>query len=125
MSFGDLALKAGWSADRVRAIFQSAKTAPTYDQWPFKDLLKSRIAAADGLAAGGLDFASSFDLGPHICSGCHQKKSRWFTSSQAFGHGEEPASASNEAQPRVPEHARSDRAGSAMFRLPAGSSPWA
>lgn len=77
-SFGDIALKAGEPAERARALYRSAMTAPTYKDWPFKQLLEQRIEAAEANAAAYADANPLNDpgvwsLGGNICVGCHQK----------------------------------------------------
>jgi Putative transposase len=76
MSYGDMALKAGWDAERVRALYRSAKTSPDYEDWFYRDVLDQRIADADkGVAA----FADEdpwndpliWTAGGTVCTGCH------------------------------------------------------
>jgi hypothetical protein len=78
ISFGDIALKSGLDAARARAIYSSAKTAPTYDKWPFKQELERRIDNAELNAAAYADGSTLNDptvwaLGGKICVGCHQQ----------------------------------------------------
>ena len=77
-SFGDIALKAGESAERARALYRSAMTAPTYKDWPFKQLLEQRIDAAEANAAAFADAnplndPGTWALSGNICVACHQK----------------------------------------------------
>jgi hypothetical protein len=72
MTFGDLAVKAGWTAERASAAYRTAKSSPTYDQWPFKNELEQRISnLADGNPANEVQFTVT---GMHICSTCHKEK---------------------------------------------------
>jgi hypothetical protein len=77
-SFGDIALKSGMDAEHARAIYRSAQTAPTYGEWPFKQVLEQRIADAEQAAAAYADANPLNDptvwaLSGNICVGCHQK----------------------------------------------------
>ena len=68
MTFGDLAVKAGWSKERVSAVYRTAQNSPVYDQWPFKRDLEQRIAnVMDGNPVNDAAVVG------RICSSCHQK----------------------------------------------------
>ena len=78
MLYGDMALKAGWSTPRVRALYRSAQTAPNYKSWPFAPSLEQRIAQGAENARLFADQNPLNDPGlwvtsGHICTGCHQE----------------------------------------------------
>jgi hypothetical protein len=77
ITFGDVALKAGWSAPRVQALYRSAQTAPAYARWPFAPQLVQRIAKTEENVRLYADANPLNDPGlwaneGHICTGCHQ-----------------------------------------------------
>lgn len=79
MLFGDLALKAGWPIERVRALYRSAQTAPNYATWPFAPLLEERIEKAEDHArlaadANPLNDPELWVTSGRICRGCHQER---------------------------------------------------
>lgn len=79
ISFGDVALKAGWSTARVRALYRSAQTSPTYASWRFAPLLEQRIARVDSDAQlyaddNPLNDPTVWMTEGHICTGCHQAR---------------------------------------------------
>jgi hypothetical protein len=73
---GDVLLKSG-AVDRARAMYNSAKNSPSYDEWPFASELEQRIASADQFAAQYADDDAWNDpplwiLSGRVCRGCHQ-----------------------------------------------------
>jgi hypothetical protein len=77
LHFGDYLLKAGWTADKVRPIYRSATTSPTFGHWPFASLLQERIDQADQRAALYADGDPTndptlFSTSGHECLGCHE-----------------------------------------------------
>ncbi|HVW28753.1 MAG TPA: hypothetical protein VHC69_25480 [Polyangiaceae bacterium] len=77
LNYGDLLLKAGKSADEARAMYEGAKAAPRFDEWPYASTLQDRIDDADDRAALYADSDPSNDpkiwmQDGHICTGCHQ-----------------------------------------------------
>jgi hypothetical protein len=79
ISFGDMALKAGWGAERVRALYRSARTAPNYADWPFAAMLEARIEEAEEHArlyadANPLNDPLPWAAQGNLCVGCHQER---------------------------------------------------
>ena len=79
ITFGDLALKSGASPARVRALYRSAQTSPTYASWPFAKLLEQRLARVDSdvkLYADDnpLNDPEIWATEGHICTGCHKAR---------------------------------------------------
>jgi hypothetical protein len=77
LHFGDYLLKAGWAADKVRPIYRSAMSSPTFGHWPFASLLQQRIDQADQRAALYADSDPTndptlFSASGQQCLGCHQ-----------------------------------------------------
>jgi hypothetical protein len=77
ITYGDMATKAGWDAERVRALYRSAMTSPDYEDWAFRELLEQRIADTDKRVAAYADsdpFNDPVVWGGdgHICTGCHK-----------------------------------------------------
>jgi hypothetical protein len=77
IAIGDIVLKAGWPADKARAIYRSAQNSPTFDRWPFAADLQQRIADADARAVLYADGDPTNDpplwsTEGHLCVGCHQ-----------------------------------------------------
>lgn len=80
ITFGDFLLRSGAGAEAARAAYRSAKSSPSYAQWPFAPELETRIAQADERAAAYADGGAADDGGPplwpssgHLCTGCHQQ----------------------------------------------------
>lgn len=76
IAYGDIALKAGWKAEEARALYRSAQSAPSYDTWPFADVLEARIEDADNRAKAYQDqnpFNDPELWAAKICAGCHQR----------------------------------------------------
>jgi hypothetical protein len=78
ITFGDVVLKAGWEPERARVIYESAKSSPTYEEWPFTAELEQRIEQAELRAALYADADASNDPpvwtdDGHVCVGCHQR----------------------------------------------------
>ena len=77
----DPAAAAAWMREyfiRARAVYRSAMTSPTYDRWPFKNVLEQRLADADQNAAAYKDADPWNDPAVwagagKVCSGCHQQ----------------------------------------------------
>jgi len=79
ITFGDMAAKAGWEAERVRALYRSARTAPNYADWPFVSMLEARIEGAEERVrlltdANPLNDPASWGVEGHLCTGCHQER---------------------------------------------------
>jgi tetratricopeptide (TPR) repeat protein len=79
ISFGDIALKSGVAAARVRALYRTAQASPAYATWPFARMLEQRIQDVETNAALYAD-TNPFNDPPvwaasgHICVGCHQER---------------------------------------------------
>ena len=72
---GDLLAKAG-RPEAARTMYANARLAPSYEQWPFRDLLEERIASADERARAHA--SPDPDARPAVmvetaysCTGCH------------------------------------------------------
>jgi len=51
ISFGDMALRSGAAAARVRALYRTAQVSPVYATWPFAPMLEQRIQDVETNAA--------------------------------------------------------------------------
>jgi hypothetical protein len=72
---GDIFVKAG-DAEQGRRLYNAAKLSPTYDHWPFRQVLDRRISEADERMALYLDGDDTNDpptwMDEHrLCVGCH------------------------------------------------------
>lgn len=79
ITFGDVMLKSGVSAEKARAIYKSAQNSPTYSEWRFAPELEERMAKAELRAALYADSDLSNDPpvwtdDGHVCTGCHQRR---------------------------------------------------
>jgi hypothetical protein len=79
ITWGDIALKARWAPEKVRPLYESAKSSPTYAKWPFAAELEKRLSELDERAALYADDDVSNDppmwaTEGHICTGCHVKE---------------------------------------------------
>jgi hypothetical protein len=77
ITFGDIALKAGWEPEKARALYESAKSSPAYESWPFAPDLEKRIAEIELRASLYADGDKTNDPpvwtdDGHVCTGCHQ-----------------------------------------------------
>jgi hypothetical protein len=80
LNMGDMLVKAGaWQA--AQRIYANARQSPTYSEWKFRDVLETRIAAAQAnvavfnAPAGNADGAvpPMMVASPFACMACHQR----------------------------------------------------
>jgi hypothetical protein len=79
ITFGDVVLKAGGPTTEARALYESARAAPSFEGWPFADALRGRIETLEERAALYADSDPANDPpvwtdDGHVCVGCHQKR---------------------------------------------------
>jgi hypothetical protein len=86
LNFGDMLVKAG-ELEEAKVIYQAARIAPSFDDWPYKNVIEIRIKNADSNQ-------SSFNLSQDLiqltnrsqmminsefsCAGCHQMSDKEF-----------------------------------------------
>lgn len=75
LNLGDMVVKTG-DATRALAIYERARLAPTYGDWPYRDLLEARIAGAEQTAARALrGEPTPLMIGSqYACAACHARK---------------------------------------------------
>jgi len=78
LTYGDYATKAGFSPDKIRAIYSSAKNSPTYAKWPFSSELEKRLDQVEARLAlyadqDPLNDPPMWTQTKQVCVGCHQK----------------------------------------------------
>jgi hypothetical protein len=77
--YGDVLVKSG-DPKLGRQLYEGAKQSPTFDAWPFADVLDARIAGADERAALYRDADPENDPPTwmegtgHLCVGCHASR---------------------------------------------------
>jgi hypothetical protein len=78
IAFGDILLKAGEGTAKALGMYETAKNAPNFGEWPYQRELQDRIDNVEQNAERWADKDPLNDppiwlLAGHVCSGCHQR----------------------------------------------------